>query len=91
MRRGSSVHKHVYNPGTRYTDISPWGGACVPQNVWWGTMPKRLGGEALFAPGRLGGKPYPKIFGEDARATFLRHSGGYLSLNIRVMRIGFDY
>jgi len=32
------------------------GGACMPQNFWWGTVPKRLGGKALLAPGRLGGE-----------------------------------
>jgi hypothetical protein len=38
-------------------------------------VPKRLGGEALFAPGRLGAEPYPlgvglKIFGGGAQAIF---------------------
>src|SRR6266516_2533736 len=47
-------------------------GACMPQNFWWGTVPRRF---ALLAPGRLGGSPYPlgaglKIFGGGARATF---------------------
>jgi hypothetical protein len=37
-------------------------------------MPKMLGGEALLAPGKLGGEPYTlgaglKIFGEGTRAT----------------------
>ena len=40
-----------------------------------GTMPKRLGGEALLAPGRLGGEPYPlgaglKIFDGAHRPHF---------------------
>jgi hypothetical protein len=70
----------------------------MPQKFWWGTVPKWLGGEALLTPGRFGGEPYPlgagrKILvgahGPHIEAWRVRpREERYLSLNIRVMRIG---
>ena len=56
----------------------------MPQNFWWGTVPRRF---ALLAPGRLGGSPYPlgaglKIFGGGARATFWGIQGQTLARKV---------
>src|SRR5947207_15544496 len=60
--------------------LSHWGRGRHVSNFWWDTIPKRLGGEALLAPGRLGGEPYPfgvglKILGGRRTCHILRHIG----------------